>query len=206
MHHNQKEVAPSLGRKSERQRGEMRSRPMALPRFVCPACGSRDPLSSAASFLCRLPEADLLKSGTIFGRCCRASNGSGACICSQSKNSVSTLELARQLGVRPDTAALMRQLMSVMFEREASRKLDGASRWTMPCSAAESELDGGKRGRSGPNKTPFVVAVETSDDGRPLRLLLHVVKVHDGAEIGRWRRRIWSPARIVRTGSAASVP
>ena len=48
----------------------------------------------------------------------------GMYLLTQSKNSVSTLELARQLGVRPDTAALMRhKLMSVMFEREASRKL-----------------------------------------------------------------------------------
>lgn len=40
--------------------------------------------------------------------------------------------------MRPYTAALMRhKLMSVMADTEASRKLDGgASRWTMPCSAA----------------------------------------------------------------------
>lgn len=38
------------------------------------------------------------------------------------KNSISTLELARQLGVRPDTAPLMRDmLMSVMVEREPTR-------------------------------------------------------------------------------------
>ncbi len=44
----------------------------------------------------------------------------------QSKNSISTLEMARQLGERPDTASLMRhKLMSVMADREASRKLDG---------------------------------------------------------------------------------
>jgi len=44
----------------------------------------------------------------------------------QAKNSISGLELARQLGVRPDTASLMRhKLMSVMFEREEARKLQG---------------------------------------------------------------------------------
>ena len=65
----------------------------------------------------------------------------------------------------------------------------------------KSELDGGKRGRSGPNKTPFVVAVETSDDGRPLRLLLHVVKVHDGAEIESMAKAHLEPtARIVSDG------
>jgi hypothetical protein len=44
----------------------------------------------------------------------------------QSKNSIPGLELARHLGVRPHTAALMRhKLMSVMSEREACHKPDG---------------------------------------------------------------------------------
>ena len=46
--------------------------------------------------------------------------------------------------------------MSVMFEREASRKLDGRVEMDDAVLGGEkSELDGGKRGRSGPNKTPF---------------------------------------------------
>ena len=32
-------------------------------------------------------------------------------------------------------------------------------------------------------ETPFVVAVEASDEGRPQLLLLHVVTTHDGDEI-----------------------
>ena len=50
-----------------------------------------------------------------------------------SKNSISGLELARQPGVRPDTAALMRhKLMPAMVEREGSRKLDGRVEMVMP--------------------------------------------------------------------------
>ena len=70
----------------------------------------------------------------------------------------------------------------------------------------KSELDGGKRGRSGPNKTPFVVAVETSDDGRPLRLLLHVVKVHDGAEIESMAKAHLEPHGAHRLGQARLLP
>lgn len=176
--------------------------------FVCPACGSRDHAIVGARelYLCHdCLKQTSLKSGTIFARTLLpyVKWFQGMYLLTQSKNSVSTLELARQLGVRPDTAALMRhKLMSVMFEREASRKLDGRVEMDDAVLGGEkSELDGGKRGRSGPNKTPFVVAVETSDDGRPLRLLLHVVKVHDGAEIESMAKAHLEPtARVVSDG------
>ena len=46
-----------------------------------------------------------------------------------------------------------------------------------------------------------MVAVETSDDGRPLRLLLYVVKSHDGAEIERMAKAHLEPtARVVSCG------
>ena len=120
-----------------------------------------------------------LKSGTIFARTLLpyVKWFQGMYLLTQSKNSVSTLELARQLGVRPDTAALMRhKLMSVMFEREASRKLDGRVEMDDAVLGGEKRAGWRQTWAFGPNKTPFVVAVETSDDGRPLRLLLHVVE------------------------------
>ena len=40
----------------------------------------------------------------------------------------------------------------------------------------KGELEGGKRGRKGPNKIPFVIAVATTDEGRPQRLLLEVAE------------------------------
>jgi transposase len=81
------------------------------------------------------------------------------------------------------TAWLLRQkVVSVMAEREAARKLEGRVEMDDAVMGGEqSELDGGKRRRAGPNKTPFVVAVETTDDGRPRHLLLLVVETHDGA-------------------------
>ena len=124
------------------------------------------------------------------------------------ENSVSTLELAPQLECTDRlAAALMRhKLMSVMFEREASRKLGGRVEMNDAVLGGEkSELDGGKRGVRGPTRPLSSTPSETSDDGRPLRLLLHVVKVHDGAEIESMARRIWRPRRASsRTGSAAS--
>jgi transposase-like protein len=176
--------------------------------FLCPACGSRDHgiVGARKLYLCHDCETQTsLKSGTIFARTLLPLTKwfQGMYLLTQSKNSISGLELARQLGVRPDTAALMRhKLMSVMVEREGSRKLDGRVEMDdVVLGGEKSEADGGKRGRSGPNKTPFVVAVETSDDGRPLRLLLHVVKVHDGDEIEKMARAHLEPsARVVSDG------
>ena len=73
----------------------------------------------------------------------------------------------------------MRQkLASVMGEHQSSEKLDGRIEMDEAVLGGEQTVaDGGWGGQSGPNKLPFVIAVATSDDGRPQRLLLHVVPV-----------------------------
>lgn len=84
----------------------------------------------------------------------------------QAKNNVSALELKRHLGVRYKTAWLMKhKLLQVMAEREERRVLDGR------VEIDDAYLGGerpGKPGRGSENKVPFVVAVQTSDDGRPM--------------------------------------
>jgi len=172
--------------------------------FVCPHCGSRDHaiVGERELYLCHdcLVQTSL-KAGTVFAKSLLPLTKwfQGMYLLTQAKNSISTLELARQLGVRPDTAALLRhKLMSVMVEREATRKLEGRVEMDDAVLGGEkSEADGGKRGRGGPNKTPFVVAVETSDDGRPRRLLLHVVASHDGASIETMAKAHLAPSACV---------
>lgn len=176
--------------------------------FVCPHCGAKDHAVVGARrlFACHGCRRQIsLKSGTIFSRTLLPLTTwfQGMYLITQSKNSISGLELARQLGVRPDTASLMRhKLMSVMQEREAARKLDGRVEMDDAVYGGEKhEHDGGKRGRSGPNKVPFVVAVATSDQGHPQRLLLHVVKSHDSNAIEAMARQHLEPtARIVSDG------
>ena len=109
----------------------------------------------------------------------------------QSKNSISTLELSRQIGVKWDTAWRLRQkLASVMAEVEARRSFKGRIEMDDAVLGGEkSEAEGGKRGRGGANKVPFVVAVETTAEGRPRRVLLHLVERHDGNAIERWPMR-----------------
>ena len=176
--------------------------------FICPRCGSSDHAVVGARFLyhCRACRKQTsLKANTVFERTLLPLTKwfLAMYLLTQSKNSISGLELARQLGVRPDTAALLRhKLMSVMAESEAARRLDGRIEMDDAVLGGERhETDGGKRGRAGPNKTPFVVAVATSDEGRPQRLLLHVVATHDGDEIERMAHAHLAPtARVVSDG------
>lgn len=178
--------------------------------FVCPHCGCKDHgiVGQRELYMCHGCRVQTsLKSGTIFAKTLLPYTKwfQGMYLLTQSKNSISTLEMARQLGVRPDTASLMRhKLMSVMAEREAARKLDGRVEMDDAVMGGEkSLLDGGKQGRGGPNKTPFVAAVATSDDGHPLRLLLHVVKAHDSLSIEAMARARLAPtARVVSDGLA----
>ena len=175
--------------------------------FECRTCGGGD-YSVTQRLLHRCRGCDTQTSltvGTVFERTKLPLTTwfQGMFFLTQSKNSVSTLELARLLGVRPDTASLMRhKLMSVMEDREACLKFGGRIEMDDAVLGGErSELDGGKRGRGGPSKTPFVVAVATSPEGHPLRLLLHVVKTHDGASIEAMARaRLEPTAEVITDG------
>ena len=98
-----------------------------------------------------IAEATSVKAGTVFTRTLPALTKwfQAIFLITQSKNSISTLELSRQIGVKWDSAWLMRQkLASVMAEREASKKLDGRIEMDDAVLGGEKcELDGGKRGR-----------------------------------------------------------
>ncbi len=85
----------------------------------------------------------------------------------QAKNNVSALELKRHLGVCYKSAWLMKhKLMEVMRLREDSRVLDG--RVEIDDAYLGGERMGGKSGRGSENKVPFIAAVQTGPDGRPL--------------------------------------
>jgi transposase-like protein len=176
--------------------------------FVCPRCGGRAHTITGERRLhechtCRLQTS--LKAGTIFEHTLIPLTKwfQAMWLITQSKDSISTLSMARQLDLKWDSAWLLRQkLAAVMAEDEASRKLDGRVEMDDAVLGGEHhEHEGGKRGRSGPNKVPFVVAVATSDEGRPQRLLLHVVRTHDGDEIEKMAAVHLAPtARIVSDG------
>jgi hypothetical protein len=102
----------------------------------------------------------------------------------QSKNGISSLELARRLGVSQPTAWKMsHKLMQVMYEREVSQPLGG--RVEMDDAYIGGKDSGGKVGRGAGHKTPFVAAVETNEDGHPIRMKMMSVKGFRKEEIMR---------------------
>lgn len=91
----------------------------------------------------------------------------------QSKNGVSSLELARRLGVTQTAAWMLKhKLTQVMMERNATWRLKGDVQMD------DAYIGGsrpGKRGRGAAGKTPFVAAVAMTSDGKPYQIALRRV-------------------------------
>ena len=142
--------------------------------FVCPACSGAARTSFERGGLrywqcgsCKLQTS--LISGTIFeasklplSRWFLAMQ-----LLTQAKNNVSALELKRQLGLSYRSAWLMKhKILEAMRLAELDRELDG--RIEIDDAYFGGEFSGGKTGRGTDNKVPFVAAVQTSGEGRPL--------------------------------------
>lgn len=118
---------------------------------------------------------------------------------SQSKNSVSALELKRHLGVRYKTAWLMKhKLMQVMSVREESRQLDG--RVEIDDAYLGGELPGGKSGRGSENKVSFIAAVQTTETGHPLFACLTKLEFTKDAMTGWAKKSLSASAHVVSDG------
>jgi len=65
------------------------------------------------------------------------------------------------------------------------------------------ERSGAKRGRGAPGKAPFVAAVETNDEGHPLRMKLTVVEGFRLTEVAAWaQQHLRTGTRVVSDGLA----
>lgn len=119
----------------------------------------------------------------------------------QSKNSVSALELKRQLGVTYKTAWLLKhKLLQTMLLREEPRRLD-----------VRVEIDdaylGGERaghmhgGRGAFNKSAFVAAVQTDLDGKPRFMRLTPIGAFTNEALKDWASKNLAPtAHVVSDG------
>ena len=164
--------------------------------FRCPACeGDRFCVLFNGRYQCNnCRHQTSLTSGTLFA-------GTklpltvwflGIYLLTQSKNAMSALELKRQLGVSYNTAWLLKhKILQVMKERDDDRPLEGPVQ--IDDAYWGGERRGGKRGRGAPGKTPFLAAVQCTEDGRPLRLRLTRVQGFSRHEVERWARKHLSP-------------
>jgi hypothetical protein len=106
----------------------------------------------------------------------------------QSKQGISSIELGRRLGVTQTTAwKLKHKLQQVMMERDADKHLTG--RVEIDDAYLGGERTGGKRGRGAVGKTPFVAAVETTENGKPVCLKLGRVSGFSSAALSGFAKR-----------------
>jgi hypothetical protein len=105
----------------------------------------------------------------------------------QSKNGLSSLELARRLGVSHYTVwKIQHKLMQVMLERDHDKPLTG-ERIKVDDACIGGERPGGKRSRGSAGKTPFVAAVETTAEGKPVRVKFSRTSAGSRSRAGRPR-------------------
>jgi len=120
----------------------------------------------------------------------------------QSKQGISSIELGRRLGVTQTTAwKIKHKLAQVMMERDASKQLSG--RVELDDAYLGGERSGGKRGRGAAGKTPFVAAVETTPEGKPVRLKLRRVSSFCNRALSGFAKRSLDPVcEVVSDGLA----
>lgn len=177
--------------------------------FVCPTCESKSYCrvqhGSVKTFQCnRCHKQVTLTAGTIFhstklplSRWFQA-----LFFLTQTKTSISTLELMRQIGVCYRTAwRVKHKLMQVMHERENTTQL--ADRVEIDDAYLGGELTGGKVGRGSENKVPFIAAIETNSQGHPKRAVFTPVKTFSTAEVKVWAQQyLKASATVVSDGLA----
>ena len=147
--------------------------------FECPICGERrhSEVRSRQLFQCsRCRRQTSLTAGTIFAATKVPLRTWFRALyhVTQTKQGISSIELGRRLGVTQSTAwTIKHKLGQVMLERDAERLLAG--RIELDDADLGGERSGGKRGRGSPGKSPFLAAVETTPEGKPVRLKLRRV-------------------------------
>jgi len=115
---------------------------------------------------------------------------------SQDKKGVSAMELHRHLGISYHAAWRMKhKLMQTMLEREEDKKL---SRFIeVDDTYLGGERTGCKRGRGAAGKTPFVAAVQTTQDRQPVKIKLSVVKGFTKKALAHWGQQYLVPGSTV---------
>jgi transposase-like protein len=165
--------------------------------FVCPQCGGErhSLINSRKLFQCSSCRRQTsITAGTIF-----ASTKlplwiwfRGIYHLTQTKQGISSIELARRLGITQNSAWMMKhKLQQVMLERDAGKRLEG--RVEIDDAFLGGASMGGKRGRGAPGKTPFLAAVETTPEGKPIRLKLSRVDGFTKKAIAHFAARSLAP-------------
>jgi len=175
--------------------------------FVCPECGyAGHCLLARGLYQChRCHHQTSLTAGTLFAGTKLALTQwlLAIYLLTQSKNGISAMDLARQVGVCYNSAWLMKhKLMQAMLEREQGRRLEGVIQ--MDDAYWGGRRRGYKRGRGTRAKTSFVAAVATDPaSGKPLTMRMDRVRGFRSREIDRWSRKHLAAGAHVRSDGLA---
>ena len=171
--------------------------------FICPRCGCREHciLTHRALYQCNACRRQTsLTAGTIFAatKVALTTWFRAMYLITQTKQGISSIELGRRLGVTQTTAwKIKTKLCEVMRVAGESELLDG--RIEMDDAYLGGERSGGRGGRGSPGKKPIIVAVQTSEDGRPQRIKLCRINRFKRQRVKSLTRRIIAAGAIVVT-------
>ena len=176
--------------------------------FVCPHCGKRrhSHIATRDKFQCSACRKQTSPiAGTIF-----AATKAPLTIwframyhLTQTKQGISSIELGRRLGVTQTTAWKMKtKLAEVMRRVGEGLRLEG--RIEMDDVYLGGHRPGGKTGREAAGKTPFVVAVETTPERKPMRIRLKRIARFKRKRIKSLAKRVVAPGATVVTDGLSS--
>ena len=129
----------------------------------------------------------------------------GIYLITQAKDGMSSLNLARTLGVSANAALRIKhKLQQTMKERDDDKPLQNLV--LMDDVYWGGKKRDGKRGRGATGKMPFVAALEVSPEGHPLYIKFSQVDGFSKKEIGAWASKHLAPGTLVATDGLSCFP
>lgn len=168
--------------------------------FACPRCGHNEyyEIKNRDLFQCKhCRHQASLTSGTIFAssKLPLTSWFLGIYLVTQSKVSISSLALSRQLGISFNASLRMKhKLLQVMKDLDDSRSLYGIVQIDDAYWGGRSR--DGSRGRGASGKAPFLAAVATNFKGRPIFMRFSRVRGFTSLEVMNWSAKHLDPMSI----------
>ena len=169
--------------------------------FKCPECGHSEfyKISSRKLYECnKCHRQTSVTCGTIFDNTKLGLNVWFLAIyfMTQSKDGISSLNLARTIGVSANTALRVKhKLQHVMRQCVDSRTLTGFIQ--IDDAYMGGKRRGGKRGRGASGKIPIIAAVQTNQRGNPIFIKLNQVAAFSKSEISNWASNNLASGSIV---------
>jgi transposase-like protein len=175
--------------------------------FCCPHCGGNRYIELKTRKLyqcCECRHQTSLTAGTIYEQTKLPLKTwfLASYLITQSKVGISSMNLYQKLGISYNSALVLKhKLQQVMLEKERTEPLTGQiladdAYWG-------GELHDDKRGRGSSNKTPFIVAVQLSNEAHPQRVKFHKLDGFTKVDIAKWAKENLVSASEVTTDGLA---